>query len=256
MRLTWLGHSAVLVEVPGLRLLADPLVRRRIGGLVRAQPLPATADRLARHDPPVDVVVLSHLHHDHCDLPSLRALRATTVLAPPKAGGWLRRRGVDGVVEATVGGSTRLAGGVTVTAVHAEHQGRREPRGPSAVAVGHVVDTPDGSIWLAGDTGLHPSFRDLRYATRTGRLDVAVVPVWGWGPTLGPGHLDPRTAARATVLSGASHAIPVHWGTLHPLGMRRFMASVLTQPGPLFAEALYGTGVRPHVLRVGGHLDL
>ncbi|MCP2323026.1 L-ascorbate metabolism protein UlaG (beta-lactamase superfamily) [Hamadaea flava] len=256
MRITWLGHSAVLIEVPGLRLLADPLVRRRIGGLVRAKPLPEVAAHLARRGPPVDAVLVSHLHHDHCDLPSLRALRAPVVLAPPRSGAWLRRQGVDGVIEATVGDGTHLGAGVTVTAVHAEHQGRREPRGPSAEAVGHVVDTPDGSVWLAGDTGLHQSFRDLRYATRTGRLDVAVVPVWGWGPTLGPGHMDPRTAARAAVLSGASQAIPVHWGTLHPLGLRRFMGSVLTQPGPLFAEALYGTGVRPHVLRVGEYLDV
>jgi len=256
VRITWLGHSAVLVETPDLRILADPLLRRRIGGLRWAMPMPAVVARLARRELPVDVVLISHLHHDHCDLPSLRALRADRVVAPPKAGAWLRRRGIGGVVELAEGESMRFGEGVTVTAVPAEHHGRREPRGPLARAVGHVVETPAGAIWLAGDTGLHPSFRDLRYRTRAGRLDVAVVPVWGWGPTLGPGHLDPRTAARAVALSGAAQAIPVHWGTLHPIGLRPIMRAVLADPGPEFARQLDGTGIVAHVLPVGGHLDL
>src|SRR5690348_9785649 len=114
MRLTWWGHSTVLVEVDGVRVLADPVLRNRVGPLRRAVPLPAAA-RPERHTG-LDVVLISHLHHDHCDLASLRRLSADVVLAPPGAGGWLRRHGVTGVEELGPGELAPVSAGVTVTA--------------------------------------------------------------------------------------------------------------------------------------------
>ncbi|NUT37596.1 MAG: MBL fold metallo-hydrolase [Hamadaea sp.] len=255
MRISWLGHSTVLIEVSGVRILTDPLLRRRFAGLRWAVPRPAVTRNLFRGNLRVDAVLLSHLHHDHCDLPSLRLLGAPAVVAPSGAGRWLRRRRIGGVVETAVG-ATVSVGEASVTAVHAEHHGRREPSGPWAQTVGHLIDTPDAAVWLAGDTAPHPSFRDLARSTRRGRLDLAVVPVWGWGPRLGPGHLDPRTAAEAAVQSGAAHAIPVHWGTLYPAGLLPLMRTRLVSPGPEFARHLAGTGVEAHVLPVGGRLLL
>ena len=258
MRLTWLGHSAVLVEVAGLRLVADPLLRERTGPLLRAVPLPREAAGLADH---VDVVLLSHLHRDHCDLPSLRMLRARQVVAPPGSAAWLGSRGVTGVSELAPGEVLRLSADVTVTAAPADHSDRRGPGGPRARPVGHVVEDPRNAAWLAGDTGLFPQMAELPAATRHG-LDLAVVPVWGWGPNLGPGHLDPEDAAAAVVLAGARRALPVHWGTLYPIGLRRRMRRQLQTPAAEFtghlaaAAAAAGVEVEAHVLPVGGHLDL
>jgi L-ascorbate metabolism protein UlaG (beta-lactamase superfamily) len=259
MRLTWWGHSTVLLEVEGVRVLTDPLLRDRIGALQRAAPLPA--ETLADTDTPLDAVLISHLHHDHCDLPSLRRLSPAVVVAPRGAGTWLSRHGVRGVEELRPGELLPLARGVTVTAVHAEHHGRREPWGPFAAPVGHVVEGHSSCVWLAGDTALFPAMSQVARATRAGRVDLAAVPIWGWGPTLGPGHLDPAQAAEAVVRVGAGAAVPVHWGTLHPAGFRRAMHAHLTAPGQLFARELQrraaarGRPARAHVLRVGESVE-
>lgn len=256
MRLAWLGHSTVLVEAGGARVLADPLLRNRVGGLRRTVPLPARAAALL--DEGVDAVVLSHLHHDHCDLPTLRRLPARHLLVPPGAAAFLAAHGVPGAVELAPGERAEVAPGVEVTAVPAEHDGRREPFGPRASSVGHLVETASATAWLAGDTGLFDALAGLPGHGRRGVVDVAAVPVWGWGPNLGPGHLDPTAAAEAVARVAAAQAVPVHWGTLHPAGLARVMREQLTTPGPRFAEAAASAApaTRVHVLAVGGTLDL
>ncbi|MGW6129901.1 MBL fold metallo-hydrolase [Cellulomonas sp. NPDC055163] len=236
MRLTWLGHSTVSLEADGVRVLVDPLLRRRAGAL-RTAPHAHDAVRGAGAEPAPEAVLLSHLHHDHCDLPTLRRLRAGVVLAPAGAGAWLTRRGVRHVEELPVG-RTRAVAGLAVTSVPAEHGGRREPWGPTAVAVGHLVESSHTSVWLAGDTGLFAGMSAIPSLGVRGVVDVAVVPVWGWGPRLGPGHLDPAQAAAAARAVGARVAIPVHWGTLHVHGMSRVMGTRLTLPGAWFLRAL------------------
>lgn len=259
MRLTWVGHSTVLLDVDGLRLLTDPLLRRGAGPLRRVAPVPDQARRFLRRPDRVDAVLLSHLHHDHCDLRSLRALDAPIVLVPPGAGRWLTAQGVARVVELRPGQTTALSSRVSVTAVEAVHSGRREPRGPTATAVGHLVSSTTTTAWLAGDTGSFGGMAELPALSPHGVLHLAAVPVWGWGPTLGPGHLDPRTAAEAVVTARVGLAVPVHWGTLFPLGTRLLMRRHLTEPGPEFArhvEELTGEGSRVRVLPVGGSVDV
>lgn len=261
MRLTWLGHSSVLVELAGGRVLADPLLRPRIGALRREHAVPSVARDLLRRG--VDAVVISHLHHDHCDVPSLRALRAPVLIAPPGAGEWLRGQHLTGVVELPPGEAVELDGGVRIVATHAEHLGRREPWGPTAMAVGHLVEDTR-TAWLAGDTSLFGGMGGVPVLARSGRIDVAAVPVWGWGPTIGPGHLDPDRAAEAVVRVGARHAVPVHWGTLHPAFLRRTMRRQLHSPGRRFAAALdrlrvdgrLPQPVTADVLPIGGSLTV
>jgi L-ascorbate metabolism protein UlaG (beta-lactamase superfamily) len=228
-----LGHSSVLLDLDGVRLLADPLLRDRVGILRRTEPVPASA---ALGPAGVEAVLLSHLHDDHCDLPSIRRLGASVVIAPPGAGRWLRARGIRGVAELHPGTSLAV-GPVLVHAVRAEHSGRRRPWGPPARAVGHVV-TGTASAWLAGDTALHEGMPSVAEIAGPPGPDVAVLPVWGWGPRLGPGHLNPRQAAEAALLVRARYAVPVHWGTLYPVGMRRVMRRRLIDPGPEFAAAV------------------
>ena len=200
--LTWLGHASVLVELDGVRLVTDPVLRPRIGPLVRI-----AAPARPRDVGVVDGVLLSHLHADHTDLRSLRALRRSgPIIAPRSARHWLMGRGLGQVVEAAIGVDVGV-GPVTVTADPAVHDGRRWPRGPAPTPIGFLI-RGSRSIYFAGDTDLFDGMADLR-----GSVDVALIPIWGWGRGVGPGHLDPERAAAAVALIRPEVVVPIHWGT-------------------------------------------
>lgn len=201
LAITWLGHATVLIEIDGLRILTDPVLRDRIGPLIRIGPR-------AILDGPVDCVLLSHLHADHTDLPSLRGLDLTgPVLAPHPAQAWLNARGVQDVREMQSGAEIQI-GQVRITATVAKHDERRRPFGPRAQPIGYLIRGSSSSVYFAGDTDLFLDMAELR-----GSVDVALLPVWGWGPSIGPGHLDPERAAAAVALIGPAVGIPIHWGT-------------------------------------------
>ncbi len=226
--ITFLGHSTVLLEFDGgPRLLTDPVLRGRVGPLRRYGGSPAA------NPAPVDGVLISHGHHDHLDFPSLAALRDAgehpRLVVPAGLGDAVRRRGYLRVLEVLPGDRLRI-GDATIRVVHAEHDGTRRPFGPKASAVGYVVEA-SVSVYFAGDTGLFPGMADL-----AGKVDVALLPVWGWGPRLGPGHLNPIGAAAAAKLVEAPIAIPIHWGTYFPLGLGRVWPGRLRDPGHAFAR--------------------
>lgn len=269
-----MGHSTVLIELDGVRLLTDPLLRTRVGHLRRRV---APVDIGALADP--DAVLVSHLHRDHLDLASLRLLGpATPLLAPAGAGAWLRRRGFAAVRELNVGESA-AAGALSIAAVRAQHQDRRHPGGVRAQPLGYLV-RGSRTIYFAGDTELFAGMSDLLRAaaseplgapsesSRTSRegaparsssqIDVALVPVAGWGRRLGPGHMDPLDAARAVALLAPRLAIPIHWGTLSPLGGARRHRALLHDPPRLFARhvARLAPGVEVRVLEPGRQTPL
>ncbi|HEU0194069.1 MAG TPA: MBL fold metallo-hydrolase [Gaiellales bacterium] len=205
MRLTWLGHSTVLIEDGGGRLLTDPVLRARVGHLRRNVPVP---------DPPdeVDAVLLSHVHYDHLDLPSLRTLgRDRPLLAPRGAGALLHRKGFTTVEELLPGDRTTV-GGVAVRATHADHDAQRSLFGKTP-SLGYVVEG-ELRAYFAGDTGVFPEMADIGED-----LDVALLPVAGWGRRLPPGHLDPAGAVEALALLRPRAAVPIHWGTYRQVGM-------------------------------------
>ena len=241
-RLTWLGHSTVLLELGGVRLLTDPVLRNRVAHLRRHGPAPEAPAR-------VDAVLLSHLHYDHLDLPSLRMLVPTPqLLCPRGAGGFLDRAGLPGAVELEPGESAEV-GGVRVDATPAQHDGTRRPGGPVVRPLGFLVSA-ERSIYFAGDTDLFDAMADL------GPVDLALLPVAGWGPRLGPGHLDPARAARAAALLRPRVAVPIHWGTLHPLTRAR--GAWFTEPPAEFAAqvAELAPEVEVRVLAPGDSLEL
>jgi L-ascorbate metabolism protein UlaG (beta-lactamase superfamily) len=200
--ITYVGHATTLVELGGTRLLTDPLLRSRVGPIRRIVALPG-ADSSAG----LDAVLISHAHHDHLDVPSLRRIpRDVPVIAPPGCARLVRRTGHD-VVEMEAGASIRV-GTVDVLAIPAEHDGRRLPVGSSAPAVGYMIGAA-ARVCFFGDTDLFAAMGELA----TG-LDVALLPVWGWGPRVGPGHLDPERAARAAAMLRPRIAVPIHWGTV------------------------------------------
>jgi L-ascorbate metabolism protein UlaG (beta-lactamase superfamily) len=208
-RLTYVGHATVLLEQVGVRILTDPLLRSRVGHLLRRAPAP---ELQALGD--LDAVLISHAHADHLDVPSLRRLEpGCPVIAPRGCGRILRRAGVGRVTELLPGGRSTV-GAIAVDAVAASHDGRRHPLGRSMRPLGFLLNGPT-RIYFAGDTDL---FDEM--ALLAGRVDVALLPIWGWGPRLPKGHLNPETAARATALIRPAIAVPIHWGTMRSLGAR------------------------------------
>lgn len=215
--ITWLGHATVLLEIDGVYLLTDPVLRDRIGPLVRIA-APVSANAVGR----VDAVLLSHIHADHADLPSLRLLaRGVPVVAPRGAAQWLRQNGLPHVRELAAGESV-VVNGLSVRATPAAHDPRRWPLGRRADPIGYLVE--GGAVaYFAGDTDLFDEMTEMRE-----RVDVALLPVWGWGRRLGPGHLNPERAARAAAIIAPRVAIPIHYGTFmlalpwqHPPDRRR-----------------------------------
>ena len=223
--LAYIGHATVAVEMDGARILTDPLLRDRLAHLYRHGPRPDPEWVQAP-----DAVLLSHLHMDHCDFPSLRRLGSDIRLVVPRgAMSLMRRHGFRTVEELSPGESTAI-GSVIVTATQAEHSGFRAPFGPVAAPIGFLL-TGQVRIYFAGDTGLFPEMVELGP-----ELDLALLPIWGWGRKLGPGHLDPEQAAEALRLLRPSLAIPIHWGTLGTAGVNRRDPAFLSEPPHLFAQ--------------------
>ena len=226
-RLVFLGHSTVLVEMAGTRLLTDPVLGHVLRSLRRrAEAVPAA------HLADVDAIFISHAHFDHLDLPSLRAIPGRPqVIVPAGLGHVLQRADLGPVHEVRVGDRLHI-GRVDLEIVPAAHGGRRSPWA-AADAIGCLVSA-GSTVYFAGDTDLFPAMK-----TMAGRVDVALLPVGGWGPRLGRGHLDPRRAAEAAALIQPTIAVPIHWGTLWPMGMGRVMPHLLQRP-PLDFEAAAG----------------
>jgi len=245
-RITWLGHATALLELGGVRLLTDPLLRGRVAHLRRHAPASGGAVAVE----PVDAVLISHAHHDHLDRPSLRGLaRAETLAVVPRGTTHLLRGlGFGGVHELRAGEHAAI-GRARVEAVPAWHPTRRFPSPVERDALGYLV----GRIWFAGDTGLHPAMAKLR-----GRVDVALLPIGGWGPKLGAGHLDPASAAQAAALVAPQVVIPIHWGTFLPLGTHRRHGALLSEPAEAFAIQLAdeAPSVRVATLAVGASIDV
>jgi L-ascorbate metabolism protein UlaG (beta-lactamase superfamily) len=227
-RVTYVGHATVLAELGGARLLTDPVLRRRVGPLRRHGP--PTAKGLTEG---LDAVLISHLHHDHADVPSLRRIeRDVPVLTSPGAGGFLQRIGFSAVAELAPGESAQV-GEVAVTATEASHPsgGRRFER--SSAAVGFLLEGGGRRAYFAGDTDLFDGMAGLG-----GELDLALLPIWGWGTSIGAGHLDPERAARAAAMLAPRIVVPIHWGTLYPLGLARLRPEPLRTPPREFAARM------------------
>ena len=246
-RLTWVGHATVLIELGGVRILTDPVLRKRIGHLRRqvAAPPVDTASRL-------DAVLISHLHHDHVDRPSLRQIDPVTPLLVPRgAGAFFTRRGFRDVRELAPGDHEQIAG-IRIAATPASHGGGRGPFQRDAEVVGYAIEGPS-RIYFAGDTDYFEEMVEMR-----DRIDVALLPVWGWGPSLGAGHLNPESAARSAAVIAPRIAVPIHWGTYFPAGFARLTGWQLRSPPRHFeawAEAL-APEVEVRVLAPGEGMEL
>jgi L-ascorbate metabolism protein UlaG (beta-lactamase superfamily) len=230
----FVGHATVLLDVGGLRILTDPFLRQRLGPLQRHGPTPepgALAD--------VDVVLISHGHPDHFDRESLAMLGSRPMIVVPRGLGDMARRWVGGTIRELAIGERLVIGEATIEAVPARHW--IAPGAPRAQPQGYLVEAGP-RIWFAGDTGQSQDLDRL-----TGRVDMALLPVWTWGPHLGPGHLGPRSAAEVVRRLAVPFAVPIHWGTLYPRRLHRVWRSPLIEPGERFAA---------HVSRIAPGTDV
>ncbi|AKH85570.1 membrane protein [Streptomyces sp. CNQ-509] len=247
VEITWWGHATATVRDSGVRVLTDPLFVPRLMHLRRRRgALPPPAAAMA------DVVVVSHLHSDHLHLPSLaRIAPGTRLVVPHGAPGavpGLRRladsRGLR-VTEVRPGDEV-AAGPLTIRAVPAAHDGRRWPYGSrTAPALGYVFEG-EARTYFAGDTGLFDGM-----ARAVGPCDVALLPVGGWGPFLGHGHLDPGRAAEALAELAPRAAVPVHYGTYWPIGMDAVRPHEFHAPGHDFVRRAAALAPEVAVHRLG-----
>ncbi len=245
VRATWLGHATVILDLAGVRIVTDPVLRRRLGVLRRRADLPVHP-----HVTDVDAVLLSHLHHDHADLPSLRRLGHSPVLTDPENAVWARAHGLV-APDLEADSWHDVADGVSVHLVRADHVSRPMPHRPNA-AVGMLVRGSGVTVWFAGDTSLYPEMADLPQIAGAA-IDLALLPVGGWGPRLSPGHMGPTEAAEAAAACGARHVVPIHFGTLHPTAWPSARLTWTTTPGDRFVEVLGAwSRATPHLLPVGG----
>jgi L-ascorbate metabolism protein UlaG (beta-lactamase superfamily) len=218
LRATWLGHSTVLLEIDGRRILTDPVFGERaspvsFAGPRRFHPVPAALDEL----PPLDAVLLSHDHFDHLCRPTIEALARTRVpiVTALGVGEHLERFGIgpERIVELDWSESTEIAG-VRFTATPAQHFSGRAVGGRNRTLwASWAIKSDRRSVFFSGDTGLTPAFVDIGRAH--GPFDLVMLEVGAYHPSWGSIHLGPENALTAFSMLGGGTLLPVHWGTFN-----------------------------------------
>ena len=223
LRATWLGHSTLLIEIDGLRVLTDPVwgLRAsplRVAGPKRFQPVPVPLRAL----PPIDLVLISHDHYDHLDYPTIRRLRRHGVpfVTSLGVGAHLEAWGVPAaqIIELDWWESYTLpSADLTVTATPSQHFSGRTPKTRNSTLWSSlVIRSRKHSVFFSGDTGLTTQYRSIH--ERFGRFDLVMLEVGAFHPAWGDMHLGPENALKALALLGGGTFLPIHWGTF-ALGM-------------------------------------
>ncbi|MBQ1120319.1 MBL fold metallo-hydrolase [Streptomyces sp. B15] len=252
VEVTWWGHATATVRDSGVTVLTDPLLVRRLAHLRRRRGALPPPDAVR-----ADLVLVSHLHADHLHPGSLAMLAPGTRVVVPRgavhAVPGLRRLAPLLRLTEVVPGDEVAVGPVTVRAVPAAHDGRRLPVGRQvSPALGFVVSGEERT-YFAGDTGLFDGM-----AEAVGDVDTALLPVGGWGPFLGEGHLDARRAAEALTRLRPRSAVPVHFGTYWPVGLDAVRPHEFHAPGAEFKRlaARPAPQVAVHLLEHGQSVRL
>jgi L-ascorbate metabolism protein UlaG (beta-lactamase superfamily) len=224
LRITWLGHSTMLIEIEGVRILTDPVWGPRASpstlvGPKRFQPVPISL----REMPPVDVVAISHDHYDHLDYPTIRALAKSTVpfVVSLGLGAHLEYWGVqpERITELEWWQSYTVPNTeVTLTAAPSQHFSGRGLKDRNATLWSSIaIRSPRHSVFFSGDTGLTTEYKSIR--EKLGSFDVVMLEVGAFYPAWGDIHLGPDNALQAHAMLGGLF-MPVHWGTfslaMHP----------------------------------------
>ena len=218
LRVTWLGHSTVMIEIDGVRVLTDPVwgpraSPSRLLGPKRFQPVPVALRSL----PPVDLVIVSHDHYDHLDYPTIRELAKLDVpfVTSLGVGAHLEAWGVEPkrITELDWWESCALPKGeLSVTAGPSQHFSGRGLQDRNATLWSSMtIRTPRHAVFFSGDTGLTTEY--ARIGERLGPFDLVMLEVGAFHPSWGDIHLGPENALEAHRLLGGGAFLPVHWGT-------------------------------------------
>ncbi len=209
--LTWVGHASFVMRLGGRYVATDPVFSERIQGVVPRLVAPGVVPETL---PPIDVVLVSHNHYDHLDLPSLKRIgREALFVVPLGNGATLQRAGLPRVVELDWW-ETHREGELEVTLVPARHWSMRAPWDRNdGLWGGFVVRGPEGTAYHSGDTAYFDGFAEIR--SRCGAIDWAMLPVGAYEPRwfMEPQHMNPDDALRAFELLGARTMVAMHWGT-------------------------------------------
>jgi L-ascorbate metabolism protein UlaG (beta-lactamase superfamily) len=263
LRTTWLGHSTVLIEIDGLRVLTDPVWGPRASpsrfvGPKRFQPVPVPLRAL----PPLDLVLVSHDHYDHLDYPTIRELarRDVPFVTSLGVGSHLEAWGVppQRITELDWWESHTLPGAdLTVTAAPSQHFSGRTLHDRNATLWSSlVIRSPRHAVFFSGDTGLTTEYSVIR--ERLGPFDLVMLEVGAFHPAWGDIHLGPENALEALTLLGGGPFLPIHWGTfslalhawdqpaevLFALGPTKGVQLVMPRLGEP-VEPAHGDGVTP-----------
>jgi L-ascorbate metabolism protein UlaG (beta-lactamase superfamily) len=234
---TFVGHATTCIEMDGEALVTDPLLRDRLWHLRRDEP--CVADDCLPIDE-LSAVMISHLHLDHADVASLRRIPTDVpVITPKGTRGYLNAR-IPHTVHSMELGESYSVGPVEIIAVPASHHGPGSSFAPLSNSLGYVI-RGSATVYFAGDTAL---FEDMADLGQDYDIDLALLPVWGYGPNLRGDHMTPRDAAEALTMLHPQRAVPVHWGTFRPLGKVWSRLNYFSDPPYTFAG--YAAHLAPH----------
>ncbi|MGI9624494.1 MAG: MBL fold metallo-hydrolase [Acidimicrobiales bacterium] len=245
--ITWVGHSTILIDAGGFRILTDPLLTKRVAHLRRRRPVPFLGDIA-----PVDVVLISHVHMDHLHRPSLKRMKgAPQLVCPVGAEPLLKNLGFEQLSSVDPGDELDIDP-ARVSVTFADHKGGRGPHSRVATnPVGYVIEVGGHRLYFPGDTDIFDGMAELA------PIDVAFLPIWGWGPSIGTGHLNPERAVEAAGLLQADRVVPIHWGTYSPENGRG-TPTWLNQPPSEFVRAMdiADSDFKLCLIEPGGQIEL
>lgn len=247
----WLGHSTVLLQIDGFRILTDPVFSERIG--IGLGPITLGLKRLvmpaldAKHVPQPDLILLSHAHMDHFDLPSLHTLESqeTRVVTASKTADLLREKRYRDVDE-LAWGETAQIGDVLVRAFEVNHWGARMRSDTYRGYNGYIIETPRHRVLFAGDTAMAGTFAALRSARR---LDLAIMPIGAYNPWI-RAHCTPEQALKMANDAGADRILPVHHQTF------QLSSEPASEPIERLSAALASSPDRLAVTEIGQEISL
>lgn len=243
LKVTMIGHASLLIQTRGLNLLLDPVWSKRASPLSFAGPRRVTAPGVALRDlPPIDAILITHNHYDHLDLATLRTLnkiRPCRIVAPLGNDAIINQRGLAAETY-DWGDSIVLSPDVRAHLVPTYHwSARRLGDRRMALWAGFVLETPDGPLYLIGDTAYRDGrlFRDI--PERFGRPRFAAIPIGAYEPRwfMQDAHVDPAESVEIFRDCQAHHALACHWGTF------QLTAEAREEPPRLLKAALAARGI-------------